>query len=112
MQLTLVLLDNLTNLNLAIAALAGIKDLRSPLLLRVMLRAGCVLLAPLIQGSWLAGLAYQSTLPGHKAGAVGIVFAIVIGAIVSAKAHVRDSPRLYSAADSAQPRMSPRDGNL
>lgn len=82
-QLVLSLSQHMVQLHQAIAALTTIKDLRSPLLLRAMLRAGCVLLAPLITGSWLAGLAYQATPPGNVAGAVGMVFAIVIGAIVS-----------------------------
>lgn len=82
-QLVLALVQQLVALNQAIAALTAIKDLRSPLLLRVMLRAGCVLLAPLLTGSWLAGLAYQATPPGQIAGAVGMVFGIVVGAIVS-----------------------------
>lgn len=82
-QLVLTLVQQLVSLNQSIAALTTIKDLRSPLLLRVMLRAGCVLLAPLVTGSWLARLAYEATPLGKPAGAVGMVFAIVIGAIVS-----------------------------
>jgi hypothetical protein len=76
------LLQQLVVLDASVAALVSLKELRSPLLLRVCLRVGCVLLAPLMTGSWLAGLA-GAGFAGQPAGATGMVFAIVIGSIVS-----------------------------
>lgn len=78
----LALLQQLVALDASIAALVSLKELRSPLLLRCCLRVGCVLLAPLVTGSWLAGLAGAGLLR-QRAGATGMVFAIVIGSIVS-----------------------------
>jgi hypothetical protein len=78
----LTLLQQLVALDASVAALISLKELRSPLLLRVCLRVGCVLLAPLMTGSWLAGLA-GAGVGRPRAGATGMVFAIVIGSIVS-----------------------------
>ncbi|WIA21710.1 hypothetical protein OEZ85_000876 [Tetradesmus obliquus] len=80
-QQALALLQQLVALDASIAALVSLKELRSPLLLRCCLRVGCVLLAPLVTGSWLAGLAGAGLLR-QRAGATGMVFAIVIGSIL------------------------------
>ncbi|KAF8059725.1 PAP15 [Scenedesmus sp. PABB004] len=74
-QTALALAQQLARLSASVADLAGLKDLRTPLLARAALRSGCGLLAPLLSGAWLAGLA------GQPAGATGIVFALVAGAI-------------------------------
>jgi hypothetical protein len=62
-----------------IQALLSIKDLRSPLLLRAMLRPAVVLIAPLLQGSVLAG----AGVIGRPVTSAGQVYAIVVACIVS-----------------------------
>lgn len=71
----------LVPLSASLHALLSLKDLRSPLLLRVMLRPAVVLLAPLLSGSFLAG----AGLIGRPVTAAGQVFAIVVGCIVSSQ---------------------------
>lgn len=75
----LALAQLLLGLNSSVHALVAIKDLRSPLLLRAMLRPAVMLIAPLLSGSCLAG----SGLIGRPVTAAGQVFAIVVGCIVS-----------------------------
>jgi hypothetical protein len=76
----LALVQLLVPLTASLQALLSAKDLRSPLLLRVMLRPAVVLVAPLLSGSFLAGWG----LIGRPVTAAGQVFAIVVGCIVSA----------------------------
>lgn len=73
------LVQLLVCLSCSLQALLSLKDLRSPLLLRVMLRPAVVLVAPLLSGSFLAG----AGLIGRPVTAAGQVFAIVVGCIVS-----------------------------
>lgn len=75
----LALVQLLVPLTSSLQALLSIKDLRTPLLLRVMLRPGVVLIAPLLTSSFLAG----AGLIGRPVTAAGQVFAIVVGCIVS-----------------------------
>ena len=75
----IALVQLLVVLSGSLHALLGLKDLRTPLLLRVMLRPAVVLVAPLLSGSVLAGWG----LIGRPVTAAGQVFAIVVGCIVS-----------------------------
>jgi hypothetical protein len=83
----LALVQLLVPLVTCLQALLSVKDLRSPLLLRVMLRPAVVLIAPLLSGSFLAG----AGLIGRPVTAAGQVFAIVVGCIVSHTAHGPDA---------------------
>lgn len=78
-QQALALVAALVGFAGSVQALLLEKDLRSPLLLRVMLRPAVVLVAPLLSGSFLAG----AGLIGRPVTAAGQVFAIVVGCIVS-----------------------------
>lgn len=75
----LALVQLLVPLTASLQALLSAKDLRSPLLLRVMLRPAVVLVAPLLSGSFLAG----AGLIGRPVTAAGQVYGIVVGCIVS-----------------------------
>jgi hypothetical protein len=75
----LALVQVVMPLTTSIQALLSVKDLRSPLLLRAMLRPAVVLIAPLLQGSVLAG----AGVIGQPVTAAGQVYAIVVGCIVS-----------------------------
>jgi hypothetical protein len=84
----LALVQLLVPLVAHLQALLSVKDLRSPLLLRVMLRPAVVLVAPLLSGSFLAG----AGLIGRPVTAAGQVFAIVVGCIVSITALYTNAP--------------------
>lgn len=77
-QQALALVQLLVPLTSSLQALLSVKDLRTPLLLRVMLRPAVVIIAPLLTSSFLAG----AGLIGRPVTAAGQVFAIVVGCIL------------------------------